>query len=157
NPVHAVPRPTTDRPAKPLAVGEQAPDFTLPASPSGTVTLSEVLKRKHVVLFFYPKDESPGCTAEACTFRDAYEDFAAAGAEVIGISRDSVDSHARFQARLRLPMTLATDDDGEVRAAYGVKSTLGILPGRVTFVIDRSGIVRHVFSSQIQASRHVRE
>jgi peroxiredoxin Q/BCP len=139
-----------------LRTGDKAPDFALPALPT-PVTLSEVLTRKAVVLFFYPKDETPGCTAEACTFRDSYEAFVEAGAEVIGVSADSLESHAKFAKRFGLPMTLATDSAGAVAALYGVKKTFGLLPGRVTFVIDRQGVIRHVFSSQLQASRHVRE
>jgi peroxiredoxin Q/BCP len=138
-----------------LAVGDSAPDFTLPSSSGGTVTLSELTKTRTVVLFFYPKDDSPGCTAEACGFRDRYEAFAAAGAEVVGISIDSVTSHGQFAAKHRLPMKLLTDGGGTVRELYGVRTTLGVLPGRVTFVIDRDRIVRHAFSSQLRFLGHV--
>ncbi len=141
----------------PIAVGDRAPDFRLPALRGGEVALSDYLGKKNVVLFFYPRDESPGCTIEACTFRDAYEDFVEAGAEVIGISSDSVDAHASFAERHRLPMQLVSDTGGKVRAEYGVRSTLGILPGRETFIIDKQGIVRHVFRSQIRVKNHVAE
>jgi peroxiredoxin Q/BCP len=109
-------------------------------------------------LYFYPKDETPGCTAEACTFRDAYEDFTDAGAVVIGVSADSLSSHEKFAAHHRLPFVLISDEDGTLRRAYDVPSSmLGMLPGRVTYVIDREGKVQHVFNSQIQAKRHVKE
>jgi peroxiredoxin Q/BCP len=140
-----------------LSIGDQAPGFTLPALRGGAVTLSDFIGKKNVVLFFYPKDMTPGCTVEACTFRDAYEDFVAAGAEVIGISADSVEKHAQFAAKHQLPMQLCTDADGQVRARYGVKATLGMLPGRETFIIDKTGVVRHVFRSQLRVKKHVEE
>ncbi|MBI2395650.1 MAG: peroxiredoxin [Deltaproteobacteria bacterium] len=139
-----------------IRVGVPAPDFTLRSQSGEEVTLSK-LRDKRVVLFFYPKDETPGCTAEACSFRDQYDVFAEKGAEVIGISADSEQSHARFAAKNRLQMTLLSDPDGAVRTLYGVKATLGLFPGRVTFVIDREGVVRHVFSSQLFATKHVDE
>ncbi len=140
-----------------IAVGQSAPDFTLPALKGGAVTLSDFVGKKNVVLFFYPKDMTPGCTVEACTFRDAYEDFVAAGAEVIGISADSVESHQQFASKHQLPMQLLTDADGQVRSRYGVKSTLGMFPGRETFIIDKGGVVRHVFRSQLRVKKHVEE
>jgi thioredoxin-dependent peroxiredoxin len=109
------------------------------------------------VLFFYPKDESPICTKEACSFRDAYEDFVKAGAVVIGVSADSTESHRAFATGRRLPFTLLSDPDGAIRHAFGVPKTMGILPGRVTYVIDRDGVVRHIFNSQFAADRHVEE
>src|SRR6516164_685480 len=132
-----------------IKVGDRAPDFTLPSSGGKKVTLSDLYASKTVVVFFYPKDDTPGCTVEACSFRDSYDAFAEAGAEVVGISSDSVDSHDRFASKHKLPMTLLSDADGKVRAAFGVKATLGLFPGRATFVIDRTGIVRHVFVSQL--------
>jgi peroxiredoxin Q/BCP len=140
-----------------LKVGDQAPDFTLPTSGGKSVTLSELHAKKTVVVFFYPKDDTPGCTVEACSFRDSYESFVEAGAEVVGISSDSLDSHDRFADKHKLPMTLLSDAGGKVRALFGVKSTLGLLPGRATFVIDRKGVVRHVFVSQLRAGAHVGE
>jgi len=139
-----------------LGVGDRAPDFTLP-SPSGPVRLANVLRSTTVVLYFYPKDETAGCTAEACAFRDSYEVFTQAGAEVIGVSDDTVESHRAFAAHHRLPFRLLSDPGGEVRKLYGVSGWLGLLRGRVTFVIDRQGIVRHVFDSQLQATRHIDE
>lgn len=137
------------------APGESAPDFQLPDAKGQPVRLSDFRGKKTVVLYFYPKDETPGCTAEACAFRDAYEDFTAAGAEVIGVSTDSTESHGKFAAHHRLPFVLLSDDRKEARRAYGIKATLGLIPGRTTFVIDRNGIVRLVFNSQFQAREHV--
>lgn len=138
-------------------VGDKAPDFTLPSQTGDNVTLSQFFAKKNVVLYFYPKDESPGCTREACSFRDSYELFTDLGAEVIGVSADSVESHKAFAERHNLPFTLLSDVDNKVRKLYGVASTLGIIPGRVTFIIDKQGVVRHVFSSQLQAEKHVDE
>lgn len=140
-----------------VRVGDEAPDFVLPDRTGKMVRLSEFRGRKAVVLYFYPKDDTPGCTKESCAFRDSYQDFQDAGAEVIGVSSDSAESHGRFAAKHRLPFTLLADQGGQVRKRYGVPATLGLLPGRVTFVIDRAGIVRRVFNSQFQATQHVSE
>jgi peroxiredoxin Q/BCP len=140
-----------------LAVGDRAPDFTLPSSNGDAVTLSKLYADKNVVVFFYPKDDTPGCTVEACSFRDRYDTFVEAGAAVVGISSDSKDSHERFASKHKLPMTLLSDEGGKVRALFGVKPTLGLFPGRATFVIDREGVVRHVFVSQLRAGAHVEE
>jgi peroxiredoxin Q/BCP len=140
-----------------INVGDRAPDFTLPGPGGKPVRLADLTASKAVVVFFYPKDDTPGCTVEACTFRDRYDTFAAAGAEVVGISSDSLASHDAFAGKHKLPMTLLSDADGKVRKLFGVKSTLGIMPGRATFVIDRKGVVRHVFVSQLRAGKHVDE
>jgi len=140
-----------------IRVGDEAPDFVLPDRTGKMVRLSEFRGQKAVVLYFYPKDDTPGCTKESCAFRDGYQDFQEAGAEVIGVSSDSAESHGKFAAKHRLPFTLLADQGGQVRKRYGVPATLGLLPGRVTFVIDRSGVVRHVFNSQFQATQHVSE
>jgi len=121
------------------------------------VTLSEFLGKKNVILYFYPKDETPGCTKEACTFRDNYEQLTSLGAEVLGVSGQSVDSHNSFATHYGLPFLLLADVDNKVRELYGVPSTMGFLPGRVTYIIDKKGIVRHIFNSQSQAQRHVEE
>jgi peroxiredoxin Q/BCP len=140
-----------------VQVGQEAPDFALPDANGRMVRLSEFRGRKPVVLYFYPKDDTPGCTKEACTFRDQYADFTDAGAEVIGVSSDDEASHRKFVEKFRLPFTLLADHGGKVRRAYGVPATLGLLPGRVTYVIDQRGVVRHVFNSQLQATQHVHE
>jgi peroxiredoxin Q/BCP len=134
-------------------VGDSMPDSVL-TSDAGSVPLRTKIG-KTLVIYFYPKDETAGCTKEACSFRDAYEDFVAAGAEVIGISRDDATSHASFKAHHRLPFTLLSDPDGTVAAAWGVKKSLGLLPGRVTFVFDKAGICRSRFDSQFRVGKHV--
>lgn len=140
-----------------VKVGDKAPDFTLPSQMGDNVTLSEYFGKKSVILYFYPKDESLGCTKEACTFRDNYEELANLGAEVLGVSGQSVESHKSFATHYGLPFILLADVDNKVRDLYGVRSTMGIIPGRVTYIIDKKGIVRHVFVSQTQAQRHVEE
>lgn len=140
-----------------IAVGDEAPGFALPAADGSTVRLSDYRGEKVVVLYFYPKDDTPGCTAEACAFRDSYEVFTDAGADVIGISSDDAESHTSFIAAYELPFTLVSDQDGAVRKAYGVKTLFGSVPGRVTFVIDRDGVVRHVFSSMSNIDGHVND
>jgi peroxiredoxin Q/BCP len=119
------------------------------------VALSDFRGRSEVVLFFYPKDNSPACSAEACSFRDSYAAFRAAGAEVIGISSDSCDSHERFAGRYSLPFVLLTDREGSVRRAYGIAKTFGLVPGRASFLVDRDGTIRHVFVSQFLPTKHV--
>ena len=141
--------------ARGIQAGDKAPDFTLPSQDGEPVRLSDRLGEHSVVLYFYPKDETRGCTAEACAFRDSYEVFAEAGAEVIGVSSDSVDKHAAFAGHHGLPFTLLSDQGGQVRKSYAVPATLGILPGRVTYVIDRTGTIRHVFNSMTNIGRHI--
>lgn len=136
--------------------GDKAPGFTLPDQAGRPVTLGDYQGRKVVVLYFYPKDDTRGCTAEACAFRDGYESFTDAGAEVIGVSSDSVASHERFAGRHDLPFVLLSDKDRSVRKRYGA-STLGVVPGRVTFVIDKEGVIRHTFSSMTNVGGHVDE
>ncbi|HTV74785.1 MAG TPA: peroxiredoxin [Candidatus Acidoferrales bacterium] len=140
-----------------LAAGDRVPEFSLLDQDALPVTGDALLAAGPLVLYFYPKDETPGCTREACAFRDAYTDFADAGASVVGVSADDPVSHKRFAERHRLPFRLLSDPTGALAKSFGVKKTLGILPGRVTFVIDRSGIVRYAFSSQIAPERHVSE
>lgn len=140
-----------------VSAGDQAPDFRLVSQTQEMVRLGDLIGDKAVVLYFYPKDDSPGCTAEACSFRDGYEAFVEAGAEVVGVSSDSAESHKRFAAKNSLPFILLSDAGGEVRKLYGVPFTLGLFPGRVTYVIDKGGTVRHVFSSQLGTTRHVDE
>ena len=137
-----------------LKVGDDMPDVTLEAE-SGPLKLRERIG-KTLVVYFYPKDETYGCTKEACSFRDQYEDFTAAGAEVIGISKDDATAHASFKQHHRLPFTLLTDPGGKVASSWGVKG-FGPLPGRVTFVFDKTGKVRHRFDSQIRFGKHVDE
>jgi peroxiredoxin Q/BCP len=137
--------------------GQMAPDFELSSQDHSRVRLSQFRGHYPVVIFFYPKDDTSGCTKEACGFRDATPEFDALGAQLIGISSDSEDSHARFAAKYRLRFTLLSDKGGKVRKLYQVKSTLGIIPGRATYVIDRNGILIHAFSSQTDPTRHIDE
>lgn len=139
-----------------LKVGDEAPDFTLKAQTGETIRLSSFRGNKNVVLFFYPKDNTPGCTKEACAFRDSYAEFADRDTIVLGISSDSGESHERFASKYALPFLLLTDAGGTLRKSYGVGRTLGIMPGRATFVIDRQGLIAAVFSSQFQPEEHVR-
>ena len=139
-----------------VQVGDLAPDFTLSAQSGAAVNLGDFLGKTAIVLYFYPKDNTSVCTAEACAFRDSYKVFKDAGAEVIGISSDSVESHQQFSARHRIPFILLSDVDGVIRKRYGVPTAFG-LPGRVTYIIDRHGIVRHIFFSQFTSERHVDE
>jgi thioredoxin-dependent peroxiredoxin len=138
-------------------VGSKAPDFSLYSQSGEMVHLKDFLGSKPVVLFFYPKDDTPGCTKQACAFRDDYEGFGKLDAEVMGISSDSVESHRSFAAKHDLPFTLLSDEEGKVRRLYGVPTSLGLFPGRVTYVIDKEGVVRHLFSSQLGVEKHVEE
>lgn len=138
----------------PPAAGTPAPAFTLPDQNGVQRSLADYAG-KWLIVYFYPKDDTPGCTAQACGFRDAYEDFVRAGAEVVGISRDSQASHHAFAKKHRLPFRLLSDPDGEASRAFGVKKTLGLLPGRATFVVDRQGRILDAFSSQIRVGTHV--
>jgi peroxiredoxin Q/BCP len=138
-------------------VGDKAPDFTLPSQMGDNVTLSEYFGKKNVVLYFYPKDETRGCTREACEFRDRYDVFTGLGAEVLGVSSDTLESHKSFATHYGLPFLLLSDEKGEVRKLYGVPSSMGILPGRVTYIIDKKGVVRHIFNSQLQPEKHIEE
>jgi peroxiredoxin Q/BCP len=141
----------------PLQPGDPAPLFTATNQSGETIRLADYLGRHTVVLFFYPKDGTLICTKEACAFRDSYEDFVRAGAVVIGISHDSEASHRNFADQQRLPFQLIADPDGSIRTQFGVPKTFWLLPGRVTYVIDRQGIIRHIFNSQFSADRHVSE
>ena len=145
--------PTTGK----LEPGTRAPDFSLPDQKGHTVRLSDLLGRGPIVLYFYPKNNTKGCTAQACAFRDSYVVFQEAGAVVVGISTDSEASHEAFAAQHELPFILLSDEGGAVRRAYGATALFGFMTGRVTYVIDAAGTVRHVFNSMFNATRHVDE
>ncbi len=140
-----------------VKVGDLAPDFTLTSQTGESVSLKDFKGKKSVVLYFYPKDDTPGCTVEACAFRDSYQVFKDAGAEVIGISSDNTQSHQQFVKKHNLPFILLSDTGNKVRQLYGVPATLWILPGRVTYIIDQDGVVRHLFDSMLEFQRHVEE
>ncbi len=136
--------------------GDRAPEFSLQSGGGDVVSLGDFLGKRPVVIFFYPRDNTAVCTKEACEFRDRYEELTGInGAEVIGISSDPPESHVKFSGAHKLPYTLLSDEGGRVRKLYGVPKTLGILPGRTTYVIDSKGIVRRVFSSQLDYRKHV--
>jgi peroxiredoxin Q/BCP len=139
-----------------LKIGDQAPGFSLPSQTGEKVNITDFRDKKNIVLFFYPRDYTAGCTAEVCSFRDNYQDFKDAWAEVIGISVDSTESHSQFAATHSLPFTLLSDEGGKIRDLYGVTPNfLGMVPGRVTFVIDKKGIIRYIFSSLLQPLSHI--
>jgi len=140
-----------------IQVGDPAPAFTGTTQTGETISLADFLGKRIVVLYFYPKDNTTVCTAQACAFRDVYEDFTTAGAVVIGVSSDSTESHQQFAEGKKLPFLLLSDEDGSLRKLYGVPKTLGLFPGRVTYVIDQQGIVRLVFNSQLFGGKHVTE
>ena len=141
-----------------LKVGDPAPDFNLPDQNGKLRSLKEFADKKSVVLYFYPKDDMGVCKQEACLFRDDYQSFVSAGAEVIGISNDSVKSHKNFVQHRNLPFVLLSDDHGKVRKLYGVpKAVGGLMPGRVTFVIDPDGKIKLSFNSFLNAHEHVAE
>lgn len=148
----------SNKPIDMLKVGDKIPDFELKNSEGQNVKISEFVGKQHMVIYFYPKDDTPGCTKEACKFRDDFEDFTDLNAAVIGISGDSPKSHAKFKAKYRLPFTLLSDQGNVVRKQFGVKGNfLGLIPGRVTFVVDRTGTIVYVFDSLGNAEQHVAE
>jgi thioredoxin-dependent peroxiredoxin len=140
-----------------LRVGERAPAFSRTAHDGRTIEVGAGEREQALVLYFYPADETLGCTMQACKFRDEDEDFVGAGAMVVGVSPNSLDEHRSFAEHHRLPFPLLSDADGELRRRYDVGRSLGIISGRVTYVIDRQGIIQHVFSSQLRARQHVAE
>ena len=140
-----------------LQVNDKAPDVSLPDQNGKTISLSDYRGKKVVVVYFYPKDDTSVCTAEACTFRDSYDAFKDLGAEVIGVSADSVDSHKKFADKHHLQFHLLADTSGMARKAFGVPTTMKVLPGRVTYVIDKDGVIRYVFNSMMDGPKHVTE
>ena len=139
-----------------LSVGDRAPLVAL-RDADGVERRSDQLAGQALVLFFYPKDDTPGCTMEACAFRDSYTDLQALGAEVWGVSGDDAFSHQRFAGKHKLPYPLLVDSGNQLRRAYGVPAVLGLLPGRVTYMIDGKGIIRHVFNNLLDGPAHRRE
>ena len=141
--------------SKKVGVGVEAPDFTLPSHTGESVRLSDFRKKKWIVLYFYPKNNTRYCIVESSEFRDQSKTFADLNAVIIGVSSDSAQSHVQFAAQYQLPFQLLSDEKNDVRKLYGVPATFGIIPGRVTFVIDPMGIIRHVFTSQFSPKSHV--
>ncbi len=141
-----------------IKIGSTIPAFTLPDQNGKLFDINSVLGKKNLVIYFYPKDDSPGCTAQACAFRDQFEVFTEADAVIIGISSQSVKSHKAFAEKHRLSFTLLSDEGNKIRKQFGVPTNLlGLLPGRVTYVADKSGKVIYTFNSQLQTEKHVDE
>ncbi len=141
-----------------IQIGDKCPSFSLPNQRGETINIDDLIGEKLLVIYFYPKDETGGCTAEACSFRDNYEDFSAMGCEVIGISSDSISSHERFASNHRLNFSLLADTEKKVRKQFGVPSSLlGLIAGRVTYIIDKKGIVRSIYNSLSNTDGHITE
>ncbi len=141
-----------------LKKGDQIPDITLQNHEGVDVSLASFKDKQPIVVYFYPKNNTPGCTAEACSFRDHYEAFKELGAEVIGISGDSVDSHQKVKNKRKLPFILLSDPMRKAEKSFGVpRSVLGLFPGRVTFIADKSGEIIHTFNSSSNATKHIPE
>lgn len=140
---------------KKIAVGDTIPTFSLKNQNGETVTIGANLKQP-MVIYFYPKDDTPGCTKEACAFRDEFEKFTDLGTMVIGISADSVASHKNFAEKYNLPFMLLADTENDVRKMFGVPKNLFLIPGRVTYVVNKQGIVTYVFNSQLNAEKHIK-
>ena len=140
-----------------LNKGDDLPDVTL-IDQNGKKTALIDFKGRPLVIYFYPKDNTRVCTAQACGFRDNYEDFQKVGAEVIGISKDSSNSHKKVSDKRKLPFILLSDPKKEALKAFGVPSSLfGLLPGRVTFIVDKDGKVAHTFRADFNADSHIKE
>ena len=139
-----------------LKVGDVIPHFVAKDSNGNDFDSNDYVGKQSLVIYFYPKDDTPGCTTQACTFRDQYQDFKDLGAEVIGISSDSVQSHLKFQSKFNLPFILLSDNDKKIRKAFGVsKDFLGLIDGRTTYVVDAKGIIQLVFDST-SAKSHIK-
>ena len=139
-----------------LQIGDSIPDFSL-CDQSGKLRTNSECKGKSLVLFFYPKDDTPGCTAEACGFRDKYNLFEILGAIVWGVNNDTKLNHRKFAEKNQLPFPLLCDEDNLLRKQFGVPKVLGLLDGRVTYIIDSKGIIRHVFKDLLNSPQHVTE
>lgn len=139
-----------------LQIGDKIPDFSLQDQHGKTITSQSLLGKGALVIYFYPKDDTPGCTKEACSFRDNFEAFTDINATVVGISADNVQSHKKFAKKYNLPFTLLSDNNNDVRKQFGVKGDFfGLIPGRVTFVANAKGEIIYVFSSQSKATEHI--
>lgn len=139
-----------------LKVGDKLPVFKAKDADGNGFDSQEFVGKKPLVIYFYPKDNTPGCTAEACSFRDRFEDFKDLGAEIIGISSDSVVSHQKFAKQYKLPFILLSDEDKKIINLFGVPSGLfGLMPGRVTYVVDKNGIIKLIFNSSLMATKHI--
>lgn len=142
---------------KKLNIGDLLPHFIMNNENHEPIDISS-FTGSYLVLYFYPKDDTPGCIKEACSFRDSFQDLANAGAVVYGVSSDKPDSHAQFKQKYKLPFSLLSDTSGELRKLLGVPADLfGLLPGRVTYIFSPEGRLLQVFKSQLSPEKHVRE
>ena len=140
-----------------IKIGDRIPDFSLLNQDGKLIEIVKYIG-KPMVIYFYPKDDTPGCIKEACSFRDEFHRFSDVGVLVFGISSDSVESHKKFNAKYHLPFDLLADEGYKIRKVFGVPYNLfGMIPGRVTYIVDNEGIVRHVFNNQLNATKHVEE
>ena len=130
-----------------LKIGDKLPSFSAKDTNGNIFNSQDYIGKQPLVIYFYPKDDTPGCTAQACSFRDNYQEFKDLGADVIGISSDTVTSHLKFKSKFNLPFILLSDNDKKLRKLFGVQNSLFIIPGRETFVIDKQGVVIMVFNS----------
>lgn len=136
--------------------GDKCPSFTLPNQNGENINIDEFIGKRILIIYFYPKDDTPGCTKEACMFRDSYEEFVDMGCEVIGISSDSIESHRKFAETHRLSFPLLADEKGQVRKQFGVPGNLfGLIPGRVTYIVDKKGVIREVHNSLLDPAGHL--
>lgn len=140
-----------------MKIGQKAPDFTLPNQDGADIHLADYIGKQAVVVFFYPKASSPGCTAEACSFRDQHEAFVDAGAIVFGVSKDDKEAQTRFKHRNEFPFDLLSDEDGKVHDAYDVDKIMGFLPSRITYVIDKTGTIQLISDSNVFMGKHANE
>ena len=140
-----------------IKVGDSVPSFKILNQEGVLIDIKQFLGEP-LVIYFYPKDDTPGCTKEACAFRDEYHRFADAKVAVFGISEDSVASHKKFKIKYNLPFDLLYDENNKIRKDFGVPRDLfGLIPGRVTYIVDNQGFIRHIFNSQINMKKHVEE
>jgi len=141
-----------------LKEDDKIPSFKLKNQEGKTFSIDDILGKKNIVIYFYPKDETTVCTKEACSFRDSYEDFKELGCEVIGISSDDVESHKNFATNHNLPFILLSDSKQKIRKLFGVPSDMfGMLPGRYTYVVNKEGKIILVFNSALNAQKHIDE
>ncbi len=139
----------------PLNVGDRSPDFETLTDTGEKFKLSDFVGKSNIILYFYPKDNTPGCTAEACSFRDNWDRLGKFDVVVLGVSSDTQTSHSSFREKYKLPFTLLTDENKRIRSLYGATGRL--IPPRITFIIDKQGIIRHVYNSQLKPGNHVEE
>lgn len=141
-----------------LKIGDEIPSFQLPDQKGELFDIDTIKGKKKMVIYFYPKDDTPGCTKEACSFRDSYQDFKDLDCEVIGISSDSEERHQKFAEKHNLPFILLSDSDKNVRKKFGVKGNLfGLIPGRETFVVDQNGKIVHKFNALFESEKHMEQ